>query len=200
MAKPKMELDAEASTNESGSRDRRSMAGLIGGSILIVIVLMLLASLLIYRGDSFNRPHWVSLYAGIAVVTGLSFWIYAPGSTGEVTIKEIGIKLGGGAAVGAAFMLLAWWLTPLTDVLIVDVPDSVKGIGSRLAVENSSPGLRTELLGGNDRILLEFPENRSEGRIHLVYFTKDLERRSDCFAAKRGKRHLTPCASKEKQQ
>ena len=198
MAEPELDSKPKGSSDGSGARSKRSVAELIGGSFLIVIVLVLLAILLVYRADSFSRPHWVSLYAGIAVVTGLAFWIYAPGSTGEVTVKELGIKLGGGAAVGAAFMLLAWWLTPLTEVLIVDVPDSVKGIASRFAIENSSPGLRAELLDGNNRILVEFSENRAEGRIHLVYFTKDLERQSDCFSAKRGKRHLTPCASEEK--
>jgi hypothetical protein len=77
------------------------------GFALILIILALETALFRSKEGDLDKAEWVVLYVGVALVTGIAFWILTPGSTGEVTVEHLGIKLGGGAAIGAAFMLLS---------------------------------------------------------------------------------------------
>ena len=76
--------------------------------IVLVFVLVGLVGLMIWRtGGALTRAHWFVLLVSVAMVAGLGFWLWT-GSSGSFSVA--GLKLGGGAAVGAAFMYLAWKL------------------------------------------------------------------------------------------
>lgn len=78
-----------------------------GGFALILIILALETALFLSKEGDLDKAEWVVLYVGVALVTGIAFWILTPGSTGEVTVEHLGIRLGGGAAIGATFILLS---------------------------------------------------------------------------------------------
>ena len=116
------------------------------------------------------ETHRMVLYVTIALVTGTLFWILTPGATGEVDLKEIGVKLTGGAGIGAGFMVLACWLasTNVTHIVVpipADIPRDV-------AITNLTPDsiadvgeVRTVV----DRryIYVEFVPGHDTGRIQV---------------------------------
>ena len=87
---------------------------------LIVIVLM--AALLITTGGNLNDALWSVLYIGLALITGIAFWIVTPGAKSEVGIPKLGIKLAGSAATGAAFIIIVNFYLPPRDYAITTLP------------------------------------------------------------------------------
>ncbi len=105
---------------EAGSLGSRTF---YGGFALILIILALETALFLTKEGDLDKAEWVVLYVGVALVTGIAFWILTPGSTGEVTVEHLGIRLGGGAAIGAAFVLLSNFVSeepPNHRVFLVD--------------------------------------------------------------------------------
>src|SRR5262245_1935824 len=106
--------------------------------LLLAAIILFLEFLVFYStGGRLARAHWVVLYVGVAVFTGVVFWLVTPGSTGSLKFAALGIKLGGGAAIGAAFMLLAWKLSaPTSSSIVVPVPSEIP---SDFTIKNLSP-------------------------------------------------------------
>ncbi len=77
--------------------------------VCVVIVLLSLLALLISQVEIFELPHYLLLFTGIALTSGILFWILTPGSSGQLNNERLGIKLGGGAGIGAAMMALSLW-------------------------------------------------------------------------------------------
>ena len=110
----------QQSPKEAGSLGSRTF---YGGFALILIILALETALFLTKEGDLDKAGWVVLYVGVALVTGIAFWILTPGSTGEVTVEHLGIRLGGGAAIGAAFILLSNFVSeepPTHRVFLVD--------------------------------------------------------------------------------
>jgi hypothetical protein len=84
-----------------------------------------------------TRAQYIALYSGVAIVTGLLFWQLCPGSTGELNLKQHGIRLTGAAGIGACFILLVYFLTkPEVNYTVVPVPFT---IAQDFTIENLSP-------------------------------------------------------------
>ena len=143
---------------------------LINGIILLFVLIGLVVLLLYVTDGIFYPGHWVAFYVAIALVSGIAFWFFTAGSTGEFTNKSLGIRLGGGAGIGAAFMVLAHFLTPTEpppNIRIVDV--RVEGISDVFYTSHSEElGKVTRLDGA--RFLVEFKEGENQGHFVVRYF------------------------------
>ena len=153
----------------------------LGGIALIFTIIGLIVLLYIKTGGRFNRAQWFIVFVAVAMVTGLSFWIFTE-SSGKVAVK--GVELGGGAAIGAGFMLLSWgiissdkfhkFLLPFT---IVVIPTEKYSKLYRLVDKSSEIVNNQDLPGG--RMLFEFGEGHFAGSIKLRHFTADFNKFED---------------------
>jgi hypothetical protein len=111
-------------TTEPSSSQFSKVSRAPGLATVFVFVALEVLMLVSTRGE-LTRAFWVVLYVGVGIVTGVLFWILTPGSTGEFNFKGV-LKLTGGAAIGAAFMYLAYWLTiPTSTEVIAPFPSDI---------------------------------------------------------------------------
>ncbi len=70
------------------------------------------------------RVAWFVVYAIVALVSGICFYYFTGGQDSKVTIPALGIRLSGGAAVGAALILLINSLlgSPLPSRVVIPLP------------------------------------------------------------------------------
>ena len=146
------------------------------GLVLILVLLTLAAWLLVGTGGHLLRAHWIALCVIVALVSGIAFWALTPGATGTVDIVQLGVRLTGGAGIGAAFLLLAWWLTsdPPPNARVV----SVKNFPALVVDgERSTPGITVRRIARErDQLLVLFAENTDEGDFYTWYPNSDSER------------------------
>lgn len=157
-----------AAGGENGGRREAPSARILG--FMAVIFLLALIWLLYYATDgTFLPSHWVALYVAIAIVTGVLFWNFTT-TDADVSLPALGIRLGGGAAVGAAFMILAHWLTPGAAMFrIVDI--QFEGVDS-FSYQGERDLRRVEPLNKETEFLVEFQESVDEGYFE-VHFLKE---------------------------
>jgi hypothetical protein len=141
--------------------------------LLVVAVIVALVGVMLWSTQGvLTRAHEIVLFVSVAIVTGVLFWILTPGSSGQLTVKQLGIRLGGGAGIGASFMLLAWWLTASTaNTTVVPVPFQIP---TDFTIENISPEhladvgeLRT--VSKRRFIYAEFRPGHNAGVLRLKY-------------------------------
>jgi len=144
----------------------------LGMAVVFVIIALEVLMLAFTRGQ-LTRAYEIALYIGIAIVTGVIFWLLTPGSTGELELKKLGIKLGGGAAIGAIFMILAHQLTVReTNYVVLPIPAQIH---REFTIKNLSPGdisnvgqVRT--ITHKRLLFVEFRPGKEAGTIRLKYF------------------------------
>lgn len=115
---------------------------------------------------------WVFAYVGVALITGIAFWALT-GSTGDLTLPQIGLRLGGGAAIGAGFMLLAHSLTPQTDrdrLIEIQVPDAG---GNVYLVPKATQGCRVEQISHSGRFIALLDEGAKSAQFSVRYHGTD---------------------------
>ena len=142
-------------------------------ALLVVFVILALIVAMIWstEGD-LSRAHMILLYVGVAIITGILFWHFTPGSTGQFDLKQLGIRLGGGAAIGASFMVLAWWLTvPETTTALVFIPTTIP---DDFKIENISPEKLADLgkvhtKSRRNFIFADFRAGHESALIRLTY-------------------------------
>jgi len=145
---------------------------LIPGLLVVFVIIVLEALMLWQTNGHLTRAYQIVLYTGVAIVTGVLFWLLTPGSMGEVDLKQLGIRLGGGAAIGAAFMLLAWFLTdPETNHVVAPVPF---GIPQEFTIHNQSPNDLADVgevrtISGRRYLYAEFRSGHDEGILNLKH-------------------------------
>jgi hypothetical protein len=148
------------------------------GIIFIFVILGLLILLLQTTRGVLNHAQWVLMLVAIALITGLTFWIWTE-SSGQLTVKQLGIELGGGAGIGASFMLLAWKLVTsrsfqkiISPFVVVSIP--TEGRSSIFYLSWHSKDIVSALnLKDNRRMLFEFGEGKFSGEINIRYLAKD---------------------------
>lgn len=139
-----------------------------------------------------GRPaYWILLYVGVALLTGLLFWTFTPGGTATADLKQIGIRLTGGAAVGLAFMLVAAWLTPTPSVMIVELPERFTAYHR----PDPEPSASIDVVRMSEHELVaRFRSGADEGRFYLSFTVPgELEPRRECFVLRRGDPKLRGC-------
>jgi hypothetical protein len=137
-----------------------------GGMGLILLIIGLLAWMVTALGGRLAPAHWSLLYVGIALVTGIAFWTLTT-STGEVTLtrEQVALKLGGGAAIGAAFMYMAYWFNSGGDPYVV-VPLASSGTSANaVAISDFDRGNLDPpyLIRELRQVLVEFKEGKKDG-------------------------------------
>ncbi len=135
-------------------------------------------------GGDFLPAHWTAFFVLVALVTGLGFWLFT-GSTGDFRWKEFGVTLGGGAAIGASFMMLAHWITPARppnlNVLEVLLPDDSTPSSPRF----DSGIARVTAIPNESRYIVEFRENAMTGNVHFRYLARDGKRMKRTYVVPR---------------
>lgn len=167
-----------------GSSDPRVRLLVIRSAISFLFVCLgILTALYVSNGGNFLPAHWVALKVGVALITGIAFWTFTA-SSGEFTWKDWGLKLGGGAAVGAAFMILAHYITPDMSPAnrIVEVP--VPADARVTAIAGTGVNAVTSLQK-DGRFLVEFTEGNDRGEIHLNYLGTEGTRRRLSYEVRR---------------
>jgi hypothetical protein len=138
----------------------------VGVALLAVILFLLVVQRVSTGGFSTGRNDSILLLVGVALFTGIAFWLVTPGAEGTVDLKQLGIHLGGGAGIGAAFMLLAWWLTSSSPTYIVVSLDSAS-LQHELALASGpadSADIKSAyLLPPKDRVFVEFGDGKEKG-------------------------------------
>jgi len=154
------------------------------GIVLIFIIIGLITILYVKTGGRFNRAQWFIMFVAVAMVTGLSFWIFTE-SSGKLEVKKIGLELGGGAAIGAGFMLLAWGIVSskkfqkfISPFAIIGIPIEKYSKIFRL-IDKSNEITNAQILAGGSRILFEFREGYFSGSIVVRHFTADYTKIED---------------------
>jgi len=137
---------------------------------IFLIVIVLLTVLLIATGGNLNDALWSVLYIGLALITGISFWIITPGATSEVRIPILGIKLVGSAATGAAFIILMNMYFPPRDYALITLPP--KHQDNSFDVVNTDHWI-VETRISKQRRLVEFVGNQREARFRAEQLTPD---------------------------
>lgn len=140
-----------------GNGIKSRLIGLVILGVITALVVVLFAT-----SDGYlNRAGWVLLYVGVGLISGIAFWLATPGATGEVDLKKIGVKLGGGAGIGAGFMLLADFLaaTPPRHV-IVEIPEGNRN--PTFSIYEADSGIEVTEISGQ-RLLVEFKGDQEAG-------------------------------------
>jgi ABC-type transport system involved in multi-copper enzyme maturation permease subunit len=137
--------------------------------IILLIIIGLLTVLLVVTGGNLNDALWYVLYIGLALITGIAFWIIAPGGTGEVTIPVLGIKLVGSAATGAAFIILMHSFLPPRDYAIITLPEKHQD-KSFIPKDNDSVEL-TEI--STETYLVKFDGNKTKAKFKAEQIDPD---------------------------
>ncbi len=148
------------------------VAVFVAGLIMVAILLGMVVALFHVSHGFFSPGYWVGFYVSVALVTGIAFWTLT-GSTGEYTNAKLGIRLGGGAAIGASFMVLAHWLTPnnpLPSFRIVPTSVPANDLSYYDHDEHVKEATR---LGQSKRFLVEFNEGENEGAFSVSYIATD---------------------------
>ena len=103
--------DAHAPPDKGTPADQVSPRVLfLSGAVFLVLLAVIGVALYAHTRGLPTEAGWLILYTCIGLFAGVAFCLFTPGSTGEFTMKRLGIKLGGGAAIGAAFMVLGYQL------------------------------------------------------------------------------------------
>lgn len=138
--------------------------------MLFVLVLIGLVVAMVSSGEGMlERSEWVLLYTAIAMISGVTFWFVSPDGQQSFDMKEMGIKLSGGAAVGASFMLLAYFITPPPVLQRYSFPED---ISNSYVVSLVSAGNGVDILHvDEDRksLIVEFKEGVSEEKIRFKH-------------------------------
>lgn len=90
-----------------------------GVALIVLVISLLVWQRISTHGYIAGRQDWLLLLVGVALVTGMVFWLITPGAEGELNLTQLGLKLTGGAAIGAGFMLLAWELTKTSPTTVI---------------------------------------------------------------------------------
>ena len=141
-------------------------------SRIAYLVIFLIAIMLILTKGNLNRALWVALWVGVAITSGIIFSVFTTDSTGQIDFKQLGIKLGGGAAIGAAFMLLPWWMTkPDINYTIIPVPSEIHGPINieNLTTNNISDVGELRTVGRKRYLFVDFFDEEEEGKLLLKY-------------------------------
>jgi hypothetical protein len=145
------------------------------GFTIIFAVLIGLFVLFWATGGAFYGPHWVAFYVTIALVTGVCFWTLCPEGDSTYANRTLGIKLGGGAAIGASFMMLAHSITPvdLPDVRVIKVPSI--GISSEIIPDGNSLEIRAvkRIPESPFEFVVWFGDHENSGVLNFHYLAKD---------------------------
>jgi hypothetical protein len=88
-------------------------------SAFVLLLLALATTLFVNLGLTVEPIEWVALYVMVGFISGLLFYLVDPFASQEFKWKGV-VNLGGGAAIGASFMLLAKALTPAAPLVIDD--------------------------------------------------------------------------------
>lgn len=171
-AKPETPKPLTGARPETPSTVRLSGVTLAFAILFLFVLLGIAIFLVLGTSGDFKPPHWVSLYVLVALVAGLGFWLFT-GSSGDFQWKEIGIRLGGGAAIGMAFMLIAHKITPAPPpnlrVIEVILPERQEP-GAPLYDDGVS---RVTRIPGSARYIVEFLEDKMAGNVHFRYLGTD---------------------------
>lgn len=117
-----------------------------------------------------GRAGWVLLYGLVSVISGLAFWLFTPGSTGEFSLQKYGVRLTGAAAIGASFAMLGWYLTkPVARTTVIPVP---AGLPTQFILRNETPDTvsgvgEIRLVDGRRFLFVEFSDGKDVGKIAI---------------------------------
>jgi hypothetical protein len=147
----------------------------VAGCALIAVVIGLLVwQNVATQGQFRGRGDQILLLIGVALVTGVAFWLITR-SQGELNLPQLGIRLVGGAGIGAGFMYLAWKLTSPADTHVIVQLRShtplTRVSDYDAATIKDVTILRHRQEAPSDRALVEFQEGKERGRfttLHLV--------------------------------
>lgn len=150
---------------------------LVPALVMVLVFVVLNTLMLVATGGYLARAHWFVLVVSVGIVTGILFWTLTPGSTGEVNLPELGIRLCGGAAIGAAFMLLAWYLTsPAKNEAVIPLsatlPPDIEMVN--LSTEAIATLGEVRTLGGRRMIYVQFSDEAEAGTILVRHLNTDL--------------------------
>lgn len=142
------------------------------GLFLFLCIAGLLATILVLTGGYPSSFVKTVGYVCLALLAGIGFWVIGA-TDGQFAIpmlmdRSVEAKLGGGAAVGIIFMLVAHHITEVPPKhLTYEIPRDYKNRGLEV-VRTSSPRLRIEAL--EDRWLLaHFDEDLGGGWFEATY-------------------------------
>lgn len=147
---------------------------LLLATAILLICLTLIVVMFAVTGGYFLAAHWTAFYVGVALLTGLAFWLFTD-TRGEFTNKRLGILLVGGGGIGACFMILAHFLTP------VDVAQNVQIVKTDLAgpvfVTHLSASVEkpVQLPGNPARFVIEFAEGEALGTFDVTYYQEQVK-------------------------
>lgn len=179
------EITYATSPSEEGPHPRNGhKTRVFLGSAFILLILGLNAWLFTVRGDDFRPQHWKAFNVSIALVTGLAFWLYSPGASGQFTNRMLGIRLGGAAAIGASFMMLAGYLRPEAPPSFRIVDGSVPGVDLIYPLGHTE-GIDVTRLRNGSRFLVEFDEGTHDGEFYVGFLRSDGSRWKRIFAVPR---------------
>ena len=163
--------------NTTNRNDKNSL--LLPGMIITIVIIVLETVMLIKTNGVLTQAYQIVLYVGVAIVTGVVFWTLTPGTSGLINFKQLGIRLGGGAAIGASFMLLAWWLTvPKFNFAVIPTPSNIPEDFSlaNVSPENISDIGELRTISKRRYIFAEFRSNKEIGEINLQHLNASKNR------------------------
>jgi hypothetical protein len=136
--------------------------------LIVLIFLGILLFIIFFRFENLDPFHWfVSTVSFATILSVVLYWL-TPTSTGTVDWKELGVKLGGAAAVGvgvtAVCVGLVRWIDPTRpngcNALVVRMePDSIPN--DPLLIKDGDLKRVTRL--NNTEFVAVFLENKDEG-------------------------------------
>ncbi len=142
------------------------------GFLIIILISALLVWL--YSSSEGYIPHagYILLYTGIGLITGIGFWLTTD-SSATVDIKSLGIKLGGGVAVGVAFILVInHFIVPTENYKIMDLPEEFHD--SSFSITGHDDHIKLTWIS-EQRLLIEFYNNTEIGTFDGIKYDADLK-------------------------
>jgi len=160
-----------------------------GLSIFLVVV-----GLTVLQRGFLNQGYALTTLIGIALSTGSIFWGLSPQDQNEFNFTQLGVKLVGGAATGASFMAVGWFLVKPSDPYIVvpfprEIPAETNGVASEVKLSINSAdrisGLAEASFGQTRYFVVRFRQGEDSGEISVRFLGDDLSVQSRTYELSR---------------
>lgn len=123
-----------------------------------------------------NKGYGLAFFTAIALVTGLLFWTLTPSPFGGDSVhwKDLGFRLGGGAAIGLVFAYVGWQMVPPdSEYVVASLPLDV---GETALRARAGEGVKwVEVLVSSRRLVVELEPRRKSGTVVLRWLDERSE-------------------------
>jgi hypothetical protein len=146
----------------------------IAALVVVAILVFAMGCMLVATDGLMNRGYGVAFFICSALIAGIAFWTLSPGARqgNAFNLRVLGIRLGGGAAIGASFALLAWTVVPSDSTFVVQ---RLNGEGDVTITELGDGARDAAYVAARKWLVVEMEPGADTASVSVRWFDEALE-------------------------